>query len=89
MPSPGELRRAGESKSQFLASMSHELRTPLNSIIGFTPLMHDGKLGPVSPQHKEYLGDILNSSEHLLQLINNLLDLSKIEVGKLESGPSR
>jgi len=75
-------------KSEFLANMSHELRTPLNGIIGFTELMHDGKVGPVSPNHKEYLGDVLTSAKHLLDLINDILDLSKVETGKLEFRPA-
>src|SRR5207302_232208 len=78
---------ANRLKSEFLANMSHELRTPLNAIIGFAQLMHDGKVGPVSPDHKEYLGDILTSGRHLLQLINDIVDLSKIEAGKLEFNP--
>ena len=69
--------------------MSHELRTPLNAIIGFTELMHLGKVGPVSPEHKEYLGDILTSSRHLLQLINDILDLAKVESGKMEFHPEK
>jgi CheY-like chemotaxis protein len=67
--------------------MSHELRTPLNAIIGFAELMHDGKVGPVSTLHKECLDDILTSSRHLLQLINDVLDLSKVEAGKMEFRP--
>src|SRR5207245_11723103 len=74
-------------KSEFLANMSHELRTPLNAIIGFSELMHDGKVGPVSADHKEYLGDILTSSHHLQQLINDVLDLAKVESGKMEFRP--
>lgn len=70
-------------KSEFLANMSHELRTPLNAIIGFAELMYNNQLGPVSDENKEYLGDILTSSKHLLQLINDVLDLSKIESGKM------
>ena len=81
------VQKANCLKSEFLANMSHELRTPLNAIIGFAQLMHDGKVGPVSPDHKEYLGDILTSGRHLLQLINDILDLSKIEAGKLELNP--
>lgn len=73
------VKEANRLKSEFLANMSHELRTPLNGIIGFAELMHDGKVGPVSVDHKEYLGDILTSSRHLLQLINDVLDLAKVE----------
>ncbi len=78
------MREASRLKSQFLANMSHELRTPMNAIIGFTELMLRGRVGPVSPEHKEYLGDILTSSRHLLQLINDILDLSKVESGRME-----
>jgi PAS domain S-box-containing protein len=76
-------------KSEFLANMSHELRTPLNGIIGFAEIMHDEKVGPISADHKEYLADILTSARHLLQLINDVLDLSKVEAGKLEFTPER
>jgi protein-histidine pros-kinase len=81
------LEEANRLKSEFLANMSHELRTPLNGIIGFSEMMHDEKLGPVSPQHKEYLGDILTSAKHLLRLINDVLDLAKVEAGKMEFQP--
>jgi len=79
-----EAQQANRLKSEFLANMSHELRTPLNAIIGFADLMHRGKVGPVSAEHHEYLGDILTSSKHLLQLINEVLDLAKVESGKME-----
>ena len=84
-----ELRMAEASrlKSEFLANMSHELRTPLNAIIGFTELMHKGKVGELAPQHVEYLGDILTSARHLLQLVNDILDLAKVESGKMEFRP--
>jgi PAS domain S-box-containing protein len=81
------LQEANRLKSEFLANMSHELRTPLNGIIGFAELMHDGKVGPVAPDHKEFLGDILTSARHLLQLINDVLDLAKVESGKMEFRP--
>jgi PAS domain S-box-containing protein len=81
------LQEANRLKSEFLANMSHELRTPLNAIIGFTELMHDGKVGSVSADQKEFLGDILTSSRHLLQLINDVLDLAKVEAGKIEFHP--
>ncbi|MDJ0780579.1 MAG: ATP-binding protein [Desulfosarcinaceae bacterium] len=75
---------ASRSKSEFLANMSHELRTPLNHIIGFTELVVDQMVGELNDQQSEYLGDVLNSSHHLLALINDILDLSKIEAGKTE-----
>lgn len=78
------VEEANRLKSQFLANMSHELRTPLNAIIGFSELIHDGKVGPVADNHKEYLGDVLTSAQHLLQLINDVLDLAKVESGKME-----
>ncbi|HKE16004.1 MAG TPA: PAS domain S-box protein [Kofleriaceae bacterium] len=80
---------ANRLKSEFLANMSHELRTPLNAIIGFAELMHRGKVGPVSAEHREYLGDILTSSKHLLQLVNDVLDLAKVESGKMEFRPEK
>ena len=64
--------------------MSHELRTPLNGIIGFAEFLADGKPGALNPKQKEYLEDILNSGRHLLQLINDVLDLAKVEAGKME-----
>ncbi|MGE0590965.1 MAG: PAS domain S-box protein [Vicinamibacterales bacterium] len=74
-------------KDQFLANMSHELRTPLNAIIGFADLMHKGRVGPLAEDHREYLGDILGSARHLLQLINDVLDLAKVESGTMEFRP--
>ena len=81
------MRDANRLDSEFLASMSHELRTPLNAIIGFAELMSKGKVGPVSAPHQEYLGDILTSSNHLLQLMNDVLDLAKMESGKMAFRP--
>jgi protein-histidine pros-kinase len=82
------IQEASRLKSEFLANMSHELRTPLNAIIGFADLMHKGKVGPLADEHREYVGDILTSSRHLLQLINDVLDLAKVEAGKMEFRPA-
>jgi signal transduction histidine kinase len=71
-------------KSEFLASMSHELRTPLNAIIGFSDVLRQGMFGETNDKQTEYLRDILASGQHLLSLINDILDLSKIEAGKME-----
>jgi signal transduction histidine kinase len=81
------IQEASRLKSEFLANMSHELRTPLNAIIGFAELLHDDQVDVGSPQYKEFLGDILTSGRHLLQLINDVLDLAKVEAGKLEFRP--
>ena len=78
------LTEASKAKSAFLANVSHELRTPLNSVIGFSELMTDPNFGELSPRQREFLSDIRDSGEHLLALINDILDLSKIEAGKLE-----
>ena len=75
---------ANKAKSDFIARMSHELRTPLNSIIGFSELLYDELFGPVNTKQKEYLGDVLSSGKHLLDLINEILDISKVEAGKME-----
>ena len=81
------LRKANQMKSEFLANMSHELRTPLNGIIGFTEFLVDEKPGPLNARQKEYLTDVHNSAKHLLQLINDVLDLAKVEAGRLELNP--
>jgi signal transduction histidine kinase len=78
-----ELRRADKTKSQFLASMSHELRTPLNAIINFTEMISLGMMGPVNEDQKGLLNQTLESSQHLLNLINDVLDISKIQAGRL------
>jgi signal transduction histidine kinase len=78
------IEEANRIKSEFLANMSHELRTPLNGIIGFGEVLLGGRPGPLNDTQSEFLGDILNSGRHLLQLINDVLDLSKVEAGKME-----
>jgi len=82
-----ELLGAAEAKNRFLANMSHELRTPLNGIIGFAEFLVDGKPGALNSKQEEYLTDILNCGRHLLQLINDVLDLAKVESGKMEFFP--
>ena len=77
-------REASQAKSRFLASVSHELRTPLNGIIGFSQLLHDGKVGPVTDGQRDCLDDVLACSSHLLVLIDHVLDLTKIEAGKMD-----
>ena len=81
------VQEASRLKSEFLANMSHELRTPLNAIIGFAELLHDGQVTPDMPEFKDFMHDILKSGQHLLQLINDVLDLSKVEAGRLEFHP--
>jgi len=81
------IQEANRLKSEFLANMSHELRTPLNAILGFGELLYDGVVPTDSPQHREFLGDIVKSGRHLLQLINDVLDLAKVEAGKVEFRP--
>jgi signal transduction histidine kinase len=79
-----QLEVASQHKSDFLANMSHELRTPLNAIIGFSQVLRQGLFGPVNEKQEEYLDDVLSSGHHLLSLINDVLDLSKVEAGQVE-----
>jgi PAS domain S-box-containing protein len=81
------IHEANRLKSEFLANMSHELRTPMNAVIGFSQLLVDGKAGSLTTDQREYINDILTSGQHLLQLINDVLDLAKIEAGKMELEP--
>jgi len=84
-----EVEAANRHKSEFLANMSHELRTPLNAIIGFSEVLRQQMFGAINPKQGEYLEDIQTSGQHLLSLINDILDLSKVEAGKMELQLSR
>jgi len=79
-----ELQVVSQHKSEFLASMSHELRTPLNAVIGFSEVLLERLFGELNERQDEYLRDILSSGKHLLQLLNDILDLSKVEAGRME-----
>ena len=83
-----ELEIASRHKSEFLASMSHELRTPLNAVIGFSEVLLDRMFGDLNPRQEEYLRDIWTSGKHLLELLNEILDLSKVEAGRMVLEPS-
>ncbi len=82
-----QLEEASRMKSEFLASMSHELRTPLNAIIGFSEVLKDGLLGPLAQEQNKYIAEIFVSGHHLLSLINDILDLSKVEAGMMSLDP--
>jgi signal transduction histidine kinase len=84
----GELEAASRHKSEFLANMSHELRTPLNAIIGFSQVLKQRMYGDLNDRQAEYVDDVLTSGQHLLDLINDILDLAKVEAGRMELQPS-
>ena len=79
-----ELEAASRHKSEFLATMSHELRTPLNAIIGFSQVLKQQMYGPLNERQADYVDDVLSSGQHLLNLINDILDLAKVEAGRME-----
>ena len=79
-----ELKRTARVKSEFLANMSHELRTPLNSINGFSEVLFDETFGPLNAKQKQYVNNVLTSGKHLLLLINQILDMAKVEAGKMK-----
>jgi PAS domain S-box-containing protein len=81
------IEEANRLKSEFLANMSHELRTPLNSVIGFAELLYDEQVGAITARQREFLGEILAGGRHLLRFVNEVLDLAKVEAGKLDLRP--
>ncbi len=83
------IQEGSRLKSQFVANMSHELRTPLNSIIGFAELIADERLGPTPPKYREFAKRMVLSGRHLLQLINDILDLAKVESGRIDVRPQQ
>ncbi len=83
-----ELSRVARVKSEFLANMSHELRTPLNSINGFSEVLYDETFGPLNDKQKKYVNNVLTSGKHLLLLINQILDMAKVEAGKMTLTPT-
>ena len=83
-----QLEVANQHKSEFLANMSHELRTPLNAIIGFSEVLIERMFGELNDKQDDYLKDILSSGRHLLMLINDILDLAKVEAGRMELDPA-
>jgi signal transduction histidine kinase len=82
-----QIQEAGRLKRQFISSMSHEMRTPLNAVIGFADLLKSGSIPVLSPKYTQFLGIITESGKHLLHLIENVLDLSRVEAGRLEFHP--
>src|SRR6201999_328272 len=82
------LEIASGHKSEFLASMSHELRTPLNAVIGFSDVLLERMFGALNERQEEYVRDIRDSGQHLLELINEILDLSKVEAGRMDLEPA-
>lgn len=84
-----ELKATARAKSEFLANMSHELRTPLNSINGFSEVLFDETFGPLNDKQRKYVNNVLTSGKHLLALINQILDMAKVEAGKMKLAVSR
>ncbi|WP_440953741.1 sensor histidine kinase [Methanococcoides sp. FTZ1] len=80
---------ASRAKSEFLTNISHELRAPLNSIIGFSEVLCSENIGTLNETQKRYVSNVNRSGKHLLELINDLLDLSKVEAGKMELNPQK
>src|SRR5262249_3099193 len=81
------LEKANHLKDEFLANMSHELRTPLNAVIALAEILSEETFGPLNEKQRKYVGDIISSGVHLLSLINDILDLSKIEAGQMQLQP--